>query len=60
MTTLSRQPEAASKIAPLAPPIDPAEPKDRDPAAAERPAAPAEILPMLIENPAWPRIFPGL
>ena len=60
MTTLNVQPEEASRGAPPAPPITPSKSDARDPVALVRPAEPVEILPMLVERPAWPRVFPGL
>ena len=58
MTTLIGRTEPAAPPAPAADLIPP----DRldTVAAPKKPSPPAEILPMLIDSPAWPRIFPGL
>jgi hypothetical protein len=61
MTTLNRVPEPAPQGAPMPPPLTlPSEiagpGTDAD---APRTATP-EILPELVESPAWPRVFPGL
>lgn len=60
MTTLERSSEPPPKLAPM--PRTLAEPAPSSPPAAAdaSPTASGEILPMLIETPAWPRIFPGL
>lgn len=59
MTTLNRLPE------PAPPPPAPDLPSERNRhgpgTGAATPDAPAaEIVPLLVESPAWPRVFPSL
>jgi hypothetical protein len=59
MTTLHRVPQPAPSPPPPASPSE-TPPLGRGDASSVAPAPPAEILPMLVESPAWPRVFPGL
>jgi hypothetical protein len=60
MTTLHQVPEPAPKGAPALPLPSESDPFAPGTAPTTPRAAAAEILPMLVESPAWPRVFPGL
>jgi len=62
MATLNGLSETVPQTAPMAP-LLPEIPQSEPLVggnAASGPTAPAAILPMLVERPAWPRVFPGL
>ena len=59
MTTLTRVPDPAPNPPPLTLPTE-TQPLGRGDAASTATAPPAGILPMLVESPAWPRVFPSL